>query len=123
MTDDERVFHDASADEVFLDNPLENRRIALPVPRPFRIDDGDRPAFADPEAVGLAAKDAALLGEPELFEPPLQVVPRGESALLVAAFRLGLIATQKDVTLRHWHPDARRHRALALLRHQTSPPT
>ena len=57
------VVDDAAADEVFLDDPLEHRRIALAVPGAFRIDDGDRAAFADAQAVRLGAQDAALLGQ------------------------------------------------------------
>jgi hypothetical protein len=97
MMGDQRIVDDVAADEVFHDDPLEDRRIALPVPRAFRIDDGDRPALADTKAVGLAAKDAALLGEPELLEPPFQVVPGCETAIPVAALGLGLIAAEEDV--------------------------
>jgi hypothetical protein len=46
---------------MLLDDPLEDRRIALAVPRPFRIDDGDWTAVADAKAIGLGAQDAALL--------------------------------------------------------------
>ena len=51
-----------SADQVLLDDALEDRRIAPAVPRALRIDDGDRPAFADAQAVRLRPQDAALLG-------------------------------------------------------------
>ena len=70
MLRDQRIVDDAAADEMFLDDPLEHRRIALPVPRAFGIDDGDRPAFADAQAVRLGAQDAALLGQAELLQPP-----------------------------------------------------
>src|SRR4051812_22060638 len=91
MLRDERVLDDSAADEVFLDDPLEHRRVALPVPGAFGIDDRDRAAFADAQAIGLAAKDPALLRQAELLEARLQIVPGGESALLVAALRLRLI--------------------------------
>jgi hypothetical protein len=46
---------------MFLDDPLERGRIALPIPGALRIDDGNRTAFADAKAVRFAAQDAALL--------------------------------------------------------------
>src|SRR3954447_8298211 len=97
MLRDECLFDHPAADEVLLDDPLEHRRIAPRVPRALRIDDRDRSAFADPQAVGLAAKNAALLRQPELLEPSLQVVPGREPPLLVATLRLRLIAAEKDV--------------------------
>ena len=67
------------------------------VPRALGIDDRNRAAFADAEAIGLGAQDAALLGQAELLQAALQELPRREAAILVAAFRLGLIAAEKDV--------------------------
>ena len=61
MLRDQRGFNDAAADEMFLDDPLEDRRIALPVPRTFWIHDGDRSAFADAQAVHFRAQNPALL--------------------------------------------------------------
>jgi hypothetical protein len=60
MLRDQRVLNDASGDEMLLDDPLEDRRIALPVPRALWIHDGDRSAFADAQAVHFGAKNAAL---------------------------------------------------------------
>jgi hypothetical protein len=114
----QRVFDDAPADQMFLDDPLEDRRIALAVPSALRIDDGDRPAFADAKAVRLGAQDSALLGQPELFETRFQKVPRGKAAILVAAFRLRLIAAEKDMPARNRHADALRDRALCLVSHE-----
>ena len=89
------------------------------VPGALGIDDGDRTAFADAKAVRLGAQDAALLGQPELLEAPLQKVPRREAAILVAAFRLRLIAAEKDVPPRDRHADALR-RSRAAIRHAIS---
>src|SRR5437016_2710404 len=66
------------ADQVLLDDPVEDGRLAAPVPDPLRIDDGDRPARADPQAVRLRPLDPALLREPELLQAALQVLPRLE---------------------------------------------
>jgi hypothetical protein len=62
MFGDQQILNDATSNEMLLDDPFEGRRIALPIPRAFGIDDSDRPAFADSKAVGLAAKDPPLLG-------------------------------------------------------------
>src|SRR5436190_14193195 len=112
MLRDQRVMDGTSTDQVFLDDPLEERRIALSVPRAFWIDDRDRPAFADAEAVRLGAQDPALLGETQFLQPRLQVIPRGETALLLAALGLRLIAAEKDVPLRHRHANRAGHGAL-----------
>src|SRR5215217_1877377 len=90
---------------MFLDNALEDRRVALAVPGTFRVDDGNRPALADPQAVGLGAQDAALVDEPERLQPRLEVVPGREAALLLATLRRRLIAAEKDVPARHRHAD------------------
>src|SRR6185295_7931359 len=86
-TGNQRVADDAAADEMFLDDPLEHRRVALAVPRAFGIDDRDRSAFANPQAVGLGAQDAALVDEAERLQPRLQVLPGREPPLLLAALR------------------------------------
>ena len=85
---------DAPADEMLLDDPLEHRRVASPIPCAFRVDDGDRTSAADPETVGLRAQDAALLGEPEFRETSLEVLPGLEAARLLAAFRRGLVTAE-----------------------------
>src|SRR5947209_5757545 len=67
MLRDQRLGHEAAGDEVLLNDPLEDWRIAPGVPRAFRIDDRDRSAFANAQAVGLRAENAALLGQTELL--------------------------------------------------------
>src|SRR5439155_20643386 len=81
----ERIGDDAAANQMLLDDPLEDGRIALRVPRAFRIHDGDRAALADPQAVRFRPQNAALLGEAELLEPAPEKTPRGEAAILPAA--------------------------------------
>src|SRR6185369_2413261 len=70
---------------------------ATRVPRPFRIDDGDRPLLAEPKAIGLRPRDPAPFGELQFGEPLLEVFPGGEPDLFLAALRLRLIAAEKDV--------------------------
>ena len=106
MLRDQLLVDNASADEMFLNDAVEDGWIALPVPRPFGIDNGDRAAFADSEAVHLAAQDTALLRQPELFQTTFQEVPGGEAAIFLTALRVRLIAAEKNVSSRDRHADA-----------------
>src|SRR5690349_7262362 len=109
VTSAERVGRDAvlgnlaTADQVLLDDAFEHGLVALRIPRALRVDDCDRPALADAEAVRLGAQDTALFRELQLLEPPLQEVPRCQTAFLVAAHRRRLVAAEKDVAARHIH--------------------
>ena len=96
---------DAARNQVVLDDALEHRRIAFAVPGAFGIDHGDRAAFADAQAVGLGAQDAALVREAELLQPALQELPGRQPALLLAALRRGLVAAEKDVPPRDGDAD------------------
>src|SRR6476659_2868600 len=82
---DEKLFDRASADQVLLDDALEGLRVAAAVPRTLRVNHGDRPAFADAQAVRLGPQDAALVRKPELLQPFLQVVPGRDAGGLVTA--------------------------------------
>src|SRR5690349_9530469 len=99
---------------MFLDNPLEHRRIAAAVPRALGVDDGDGAAFADAEAVHFRPEDAALFGEPELLQPALEELPRGQPAISLAAFRRRLIAAEENVPARRGHADRFRRASLGV---------
>src|SRR5262245_58151171 len=105
MRRDQMIAHDAAVDQMLSDNPLERWRIAARVPRAFGIHDGDRPVFTNAKAVGFRAENAALLGEAELLQPPLEKFPGGEAAFLLTALRRGLIAAEKNVPLGDSHTD------------------
>jgi hypothetical protein len=92
----EVVGHRPAADEMFLDDALEDWRIALAIPRAFRVDDGDGAGLADAEAVRLRAEHA-VVRQPKLDETPLQIIPGHDRSLAIAAFRLGLVAAEEDV--------------------------
>ena len=106
MLRDQVLVDDAPADEMFLNDAIEHGWIALPIPRPFGIDNGDRAAFADSKAVHLAAQDTALLRQPELFQTTFQELPGGEAAIFLAALRVRLIAAEKNMPPRDRHSDA-----------------
>jgi hypothetical protein len=99
---------------MFLNDPLQNGRIAFAIPGTFRVYDRDRTTFADAEAIGFGAKDAALFGELQLFETSLQKIPCGKAALLVAAFGFRLIAAEKDMTPCDGHTYAGRDFSLGI---------
>ena len=114
MRGDQVFGNDAAGDQMFLNDPLQHGRVALAVPRAFRVDDSNRTTFADAQAVGFGAKDAALLGEPQLLETPLQEIPRGNAAFLVTAFRFGLVAAEKNMASRDGHTDGGRDFSLGI---------
>src|SRR5438876_350649 len=103
---DQELVDEPSPDEMFLDDALEDRRIALRIPRTLRIDDRDRADLTDAQAVGFRAPDSALLRQAELLQPALQLVPSRPPAILPASYMLGLVAAEKDVTSRRRHADA-----------------
>src|SRR2546428_7798564 len=107
MRRDEELLDDATADQMFIDDSPEHRRIAAAVPRALGINDCDRTAFADSQAVRLRAKDAALLRQAKLPQAVLEELPRREATIFLTAFRLGLIAAEKDVPPRDRHADRR----------------
>jgi hypothetical protein len=91
---------------VLLDDALEDRRIAVRIPGAFRVDHRDRPGLTDAQAVRPRPQDAAFVRQPEFGEPLLEVIPRDDRSLAVAALGLGLIAAQQDVAPRHGNADA-----------------
>src|SRR5687767_2024123 len=80
-----------------LDDGFEHRRVALCVPGTLRIDDRNRTALADAQAVRLGAQDASLLRESQFLQPALEKLPGRQPSLLLAALRRRLIAAEKDV--------------------------
>src|SRR5262245_32143788 len=94
---DDVLSHHAAANEVFLDDALDYGRITRAVPGAVGIDHGYGTTFTDPKAVGLGAQHAALFGEPQLFQPAFQVVPRDEAPGLVTALGRRLVGTQEDM--------------------------
>src|SRR5436190_21935854 len=99
---------------MFLNDLLQRRRIAAAVPRALRVDDGDRSAFTNSQAIGLRAKYAAALGQSELLQPPLEILPRHQGALALAALRVRLVAAQENVAPRAADAYGVRNRLLPL---------
>ena len=114
MRGDQVFTYDAAGDQMFLNDSLQHRRIALSVPGTFRVDDCNRTTFANAEAVGFRAKDAALFGELQFFETPLQECPCREATFLLAALGFGLIAAEKNMAPRDGYTDAGRDFSLGI---------
>jgi hypothetical protein len=55
-----------AADQMLLDDALQNGRVAGAVPCALGIDNRDRATLANTETVGLCSKDAALIGNTSL---------------------------------------------------------
>src|ERR1017187_5041988 len=78
---------DFSANQMFLDDALQHFRRAGVIPDALGINDGNRPARADAQAIGLGAVNQGLrLGQVQFLQPPLQKWPRGLPLFLRAAF-------------------------------------
>src|SRR5688572_22951033 len=105
MRGDEQIGDDAAADQVFLDDALEGRRIAFTVPGALRVDERDRPALADAQAIRLGAQNASLVRQTELRQAFLQKLPRGDTAFPVAALRRRLFGAKKNVSAGDGHAD------------------
>lgn len=91
-----QVFDDASANQMFLNDALHRLRSHMAVPDALGVDERDRSALADAEAIGARTVD--LIEQPEFIEPPLEIVPSFDALFARAALRLGLIGAQKNMT-------------------------
>ena len=87
MLRDQQVLHDVPANQMLLDDPLEYGRITCSIPRTFGIDDGNRAAFADLEAVGLRAKNATLVRQRRATGMPIVIAIFFCASVIYAAFR------------------------------------
>ena len=103
---DNEVLDGLTADEMLLDDALDDGRIAVAVPRPLRIDDARWVRLRRSAGSLFSNGGCRPFREAQLQQTPLQIVPRREAALLVAALRLGLIAAEEDVTPGHGRANA-----------------
>ena len=105
MLGDEQILDNAPTDEMLLDDAFERGWIARAVPGALGVHECDRPPFADAQAIRFRAKNPPLLRQPELPQALFQKIPGRETALVVTALRLRLIAAKKDVASRDEHAD------------------
>jgi hypothetical protein len=89
----ERKFPDnPSADQMLLNNSLQDFRGARVVPDGFGIDDRDRAMRADSKAIRLGAINQRVRSnQVQFFQAFLQKLPRFESFFFRSAFGFGLI--------------------------------
>jgi len=70
---------------VFLDDPFENIFRTGMIPDTVRPYDRDGAAYADLQAIGLGALNAAAANQPQFLESALQEFPRGLARFLRTA--------------------------------------
>src|SRR5450631_2132983 len=76
-------FDRSAADQMLLDDALEVGVGLRAIPGALRVDEHDRPARADAQAIDLAAQHPAVdVGELEREQALLEVIPRGERLFL-----------------------------------------
>jgi hypothetical protein len=98
MVENAVFFDRLTTNQVLLNDSLQYRRIALTVPSAIRVDNGDRSAEANSQAVRFGAEDPSLTGQMELLQTAFQEVPSLERAILVTTLGLCLIAAEEDVS-------------------------
>jgi len=104
----ERKFlDDFPVNQMLLNDAFQNFRRATVIPHAFRINDGDRPARADTQAIDLGAIDQRRRpGQAQFLEPVFQKFPRGDGLFARTTFRLGRIGAQKDVPAKFIQPQS-----------------
>lgn len=96
--DDQKVVNDLPADEMPLDDAFKVFRSAGVIPRPFGVDDGDRPLCADLQAVGLRAVHS-VSGKAQFLEPRFQEFPGLQRLRAIIALGLGGISAKENMPL------------------------
>ena len=89
---------------MLIDDAIEVLGIAVAIPYALGVNDGDRTAGADAQAVGLGPLHSTAIGQAEFLESLLQVLPRLERTVFVAALRFALIAAEEDMALQTGKP-------------------
>jgi len=72
MLCEEMIHHRPPADEVFLDDPLQDGGRARVIPGSLGINHGNRPMVADPEAIGLGPVDPSISRQAQFIQSFLQ---------------------------------------------------
>jgi len=116
MKREEMLLDNASADQVLLDDPLQDLRTARMIPRSFGIHDCDGSLRADPQAVGFRSEHTALPAQAQFIQTALEILPGSKAIFARTAFGLRLIAAKEDMPLRLWNAD-RLHDFLKFRRH------
>ena len=112
LRQDQGIGERTTRNQVLLDDSLEYRGTTPTIPSTFRIDDRDWSTFTYTEAIRFGSENAPAPRESQLFEPALEVVPGTQASLLVATSRIGLVATEKNVSLRGVDADRHGHTSL-----------
>ena len=94
----DKFFHWLAADQMFLDDALDHFGRRRVIPNAIGVDHGDGAVFANSQAIGLGAIDAAgPLHQAAFGQAFFQIVPGSVGDFALRALGLGLIGAQKDV--------------------------
>lgn len=86
------------ADQMFLNDALENFRRAGMVPHPFRVNQGNRSAHANAQTIRFRSINHRIRPrQTQLLQARFQKLPRPQTHLAVAAFRFRLVGAKKDM--------------------------
>ena len=89
-----KLLNRTPADQMLLNDPLQNLGSRGVIPNAFRIDDGNGSTLADAEAVRFRAiGDVLALGEAQLAQAALQIIPCRHVNLVRSALRIRLFGT------------------------------
>ena len=91
--------HRLPRNEMFLNDPFENRGGTSLVPGPFWIDDCNGAIYAHAQAVRFRPEYLAAFAQTEFFQTRFEIRPGFEAGFLVATLWFGLIAAKEDVAL------------------------
>jgi len=75
------------------------------IPDAFGIYNRDGTIRANPQTVGFAPIDSAILGKVKLIQPVFKVIPRLKPGFFLAAFGFCLVAAQKNMPADIFQPD------------------
>ncbi len=92
------LFYDAAIDQMLLDNDFEHLGGAGVVPDTFGVDYGYGAVLTYSQAIDFAAVDISLVRQSQFAKSFFQEFPGLQTCFLLAAFRVGLVGAQKDVT-------------------------
>jgi hypothetical protein len=82
-----------------LDDPFQVFRRAVVIPGALRVDNGDRPLFANLQAARFGAVDAGLgFGEAQVSEAAFEEIPAGHGVGRGGTLGFFLFGTEEDMT-------------------------
>lgn len=98
MCADAMLRNDFAADQMARDDFLQHGRCAAFIPDAFGINERDGPLRANLQTIDLSAQYAAAAHQPQFAQARFEIVPRHKAGGFVAAFGLGLVGAQENMS-------------------------